>query len=483
MSAQTVVCLRRGLFAKGLSTLLICSLIQLIVLSSHAHVARAQGLSSQKLELFPRIPPVTFLSDRDPILKFNSQTSVAYDLLQRTRKTLEDFLRKQAFYSDSSANGQIEIDCTITNLEASQKNVRLWRSQYQRTGSRMETDNDTGMTRTVDEYGYVNVDYDGVGVDARINLNYEMKDSLTGIVLDSGMISTGFYQEYDSQSLPDINSVHGELLAKATNELSARFASPVYKLDVLLPKGKLKNASNLLEKRLWTEARNKLEAMPRFSQNKDEAFRLYALGITHEAIAYDATNLLAAREQLDRASKYYNQARVIRPDQLEFWWSEGRVSDLAWRYGRADQKTRAIEEARKQIAEGRITTTEASDIVQRAGTDATPPVAVGPGFGSLTNDSVISWVRAKVPERVIRSTIRRARTGGNYDLSYAGLADLNRAGVSKGVISEMRDTQRTERPSRSWIIMTVVMTVLPYVPVLFMRSGGARGVPAGRGCS
>jgi len=477
MSAHFVVRLRRSLFAKGLSTLIICSLVQLAVAPS-----QAQGFSNQKLELFPRLPPEIQLMEANPILKFNSQATIGYDLLQQSRRTLEVFLQKQTIYADSSGDSQIEIDCTITSLEASQQNVRMWRSQYQRTGSHTETDM-TGMSRTVDDYGYVNVSYNGVGVDARISLTYEMKDSRTGIVFDAEAVSAGYYQEYDEQSVPDINSVHRELLARATSEIGERFASQVFKLDVLIPKGRLKDAASLLEKRLWTEARNKLEAMPKFTQNRDEAFRQYALGVAHEALAYDATSIVAAREHLDQASKYYNQARVMKPDQIEFWWSEGRASDLAWRYSNADQRARAFEDARKQVAEGRISATEASDRVQQVGRAGTPPVAVGPGFDQLSNDSVIQWVKAGVPERVIRSTVKRVKTGGNYDLSHAGLADLNRARVSKGIIEEMRETQRPEGPSRSWIIMTLVMTALPYVPLLLRRNRVENNAPVRRGCS
>lgn len=483
MSAHTPVRLRRSLFAKGLTTLIICSLVQLGVVSSLAPVAHAQGFSNQKLELFPRIPPEIQLTDQNPILKFNSQITIGYDQLQQSRRTLEDFLRKQAAYSDSSGESQIEIDCTITDLQASQQDVRMWRSQYRQTGSHRVNGSMPGMSRTVDDYGYVNVPYDGIGVDARIFLTYEMKDSRTGIVIDAEAISTGFYQEYDEQSVPDINTVHRELLAKATSEIGERFASQVFKLDVLIPKGKLRDAASLLEKRLWTEARNKLEAMPKFTKNHDEAFRQYALGVASEALAYDATSIVTAREHLDQASKYYNQARVMKPDQIEFWWSEGRANDLAWRYSNADQKARAFEDARKQVAEGRIAAAEASDRVQRAGNVATPPVAVGPGFDKLSNDSVIQWVKAGVPERVIRSTVRQMKTGGSYDLSQAGLADLNRAGVSKGIVEEMRESQRPEMPSRSWIIMTVVMTALPYVPLLLRRNRGESNAPVRRGCS
>lgn len=479
MSKHHSVCLRTGLLAKGLSTLLICSLVQFIVITSQATLSNAQGFSNQKLELFPRMPPRMSLNGTNPILKFNSQATIGYDLLQETRKTMEAYLRRQSFYSMASENAEIEIDCTVIDLQAYQNSVKMWRSEYQRTGSHSETDS-MGMSRTVDDYGYANVQQDGIGVDARIGLKYEMKDSTTGIVLDAETINTGFYQEYETASVPDINSVHRELLNKVATELGDRFASQTYKIDVILPKGKLKQASDLLAKRQWTEARKSLESIPKFSQSRDEAFRLYALGIANEAFAYDATDLATAREHLIQASKLYNQARVIKPDQLEFWWSEGRSSDLAWRYGKADEKARAFGEARKQVIEGSLAAEDASERIYLAGENADAPLSVGPGFDGVSNRDVIEWAKAGVPEPVIKSTVKRVGQLGRYDLSHAGLSDLSKAGVSKSTIKEMRETQQPEGPSKSWIVMTVVMTALPYVPLL-LRSRSPTG-RVGRGC-
>lgn len=469
MSNRISVRSHRILLTRSLSTFLICSLLQLFVLMSFASVTRAQGFSDLKLELYPRTPARIPLDGTNLTLKFESQASIGYDQLQRASKSLEDFLKRRIPVSGAPDAAKFEINFTVADLNALQKNVTLWKSEYRRTGSRMETDPTTNMPKTVDDYDWVKVSYNGIAVDARIVVKYELKDSITGIILDAETINTGYYQEYDTYNVPDINTVHQGLLAKATTEIGMRLTSRAFEVQVLLSKGKLKDVSSLLVKRSWAEAQRLLESMPRFSKNKDEAFRLYLLGIVNEAIAYDASSLTSARRHLDMAAKYHAEARAMKPDQFEFWWSEGRASDLAWKYGNAEAKAAAFEDARKDVIAGRIALEEAVRRVQSAGNSPSPTNALGSGLEPLSNEAIIGWIKAGVPEKVIKATIKRTATNSKYDLSAAGIADLKRAGASESVIKEMTFSQYPYRAYRSFKIMTIATTVaMVALPLLFI---------------
>jgi serine/threonine-protein kinase len=63
--------------------------------------------------------------------------------------------------------------------------------------------------------------------------------------------------------------------------------------------------------------------------------------------------------------------------------------------------------------------------------------AVMPSDGTLTNDSIIDMVRAKVAPSVISSQIRASKT--NFSLSPAEVIRLSNAGVPAGVIETMRN--------------------------------------------
>lgn len=458
------------LFTKSLWTILTFSLLHLFVLTVFAPASRARGFSIQKLDLYPRAPAKIPINTSNLILKFDSQAAIGFDLLQQARKNLEDFLQKQIPVNRAHETSPIEINCVVTDLQASQRNVTLWRSEYQRKGSRMETDPSTGTSRTVDDYGWVDVRYNGIAVDARVFVNYELKDPGTGIIIDAEMINTGYYQEYTTQTVPDINTVHQGLLAKAISEVGQRFAAQVFKVEVLLSKGKLRDASKLLAKRSWNDAQRLLEAMPGFSKKKDEAYRLYMLGIANEAMAYDASDIASARMHMELAAKYHAEAKAMNPDQLEFWWGEGRASDLLWKYNNAEAKARAIEEARKDVLSGRIAVDGANKRIQMAGNLKAPPNAIGANFDQLSNETIINWVKAGMPEKVIKSTVKRAARNNSYDLSTAGIADLKRAGVSARVIDQMMASQYPSKPYKSWVIMSVVgAVVLPILPFLIVR--------------
>jgi serine/threonine-protein kinase len=68
------------------------------------------------------------------------------------------------------------------------------------------------------------------------------------------------------------------------------------------------------------------------------------------------------------------------------------------------------------------------------------PVAVPAQAGVLTNDHVLSMLRAKVPPQVIMQQIRSSRT--DFDLSVSAIISLTEAGASTDVIETMRDPKR-----------------------------------------
>ena len=73
--------------------------------------------------------------------------------------------------------------------------------------------------------------------------------------------------------------------------------------------------------------------------------------------------------------------------------------------------------------------------------EAPPAAPVDP---TLTNDSILQMVAAKVPEDVILSQVRSAPT--NFDMSAAEVTRLTQSGVSTPLINAMRDPKGTAPP-------------------------------------
>jgi hypothetical protein len=71
--------------------------------------------------------------------------------------------------------------------------------------------------------------------------------------------------------------------------------------------------------------------------------------------------------------------------------------------------------------------------------------ATAPPDGTLTNDSIIEMVGAKVPNSVIVSQIRASKT--NFNLSAAEVIRLSKAGVTADVIEVMRNPEAEAPPA------------------------------------
>ena len=86
-------------------------------------------------------------------------------------------------------------------------------------------------------------------------------------------------------SVDDLNTIYLKLADNAAGLILAVLSPRVSSEIVALPSGTLKETSKLFEAGRWDEALHRLVSMRPFKDPQDDAYRLYSIGVAHEALA------------------------------------------------------------------------------------------------------------------------------------------------------------------------------------------------------
>jgi hypothetical protein len=372
----------------------------------------------------------------------------------------EALIRTNPRLSLSSAADTL-IVCTITSLRITNGLEQRTRSEYQKVGSISVTDPETGAIRTEDQYGYADVPYQALVLDARMSVRCEIEEAASGVVLYSDRFDPVLTEARDVANGPNTDEQNAIYLRLAENAAALILAQicPASSSEIAdLPSGKLKDASTRLERRRWAEALQLLTSMRPFERTADEAYRLYCIGVAHEALGYEATDLAEARRELQIAQTSYQRATELKPREQIFWGPKNRAEAALMRIDVLLAQARGLEAARR-TGQGR------TDIFQQV-MNTTPG---GPAV--LTNDTIIQWVRSGYSDDYVKASILFAAQT-SFDLSDAGQVELRRQGVSKDVVKVM--SRKQQPPSngsgtRKTVIFTIASMALSILPALLMR--------------
>jgi hypothetical protein len=236
---------------------------------------------------------------------------------------------------------------------------------------------------------------------------------------------------------------------------------------------------------LWTRYLEQLEQMTPFPKTKDDAYRLYDIGVAYEALAYQSESEDAAKKSLQEAAIHYGEAIDAKPDEKNFIEPQKRIETAMGYLRKLEAERKAFETANEQPAKSaaaaalpiagsadsksttktanktnKVPTTKGQpsadatvDADAAKSSNATKPPAKTPAsrpIDVLTNDKVIKMSKEHVDEATIIATIREA-LAVNFDLSVDGNIALTHGGVSSNVLAAMRarakkQNQRTAGP-------------------------------------
>lgn len=256
----------------------------------------AQGSSRLKAVIEVRTSPAVYVPGPAFSVRVSSLKSVTPRVPELIQHAVEQTLVKNDPRLKVAPAPDTLIICTVTDLGVLPGLENRTRSEYRKIGETTVTDPATGMSRTEDQFGFVDVPYRALVFEGRLSVTCEVKDVATGIVLYSDRFDAVYTDARDagfgwsSPSVDDLNTIYLRLADNAAGLILAMLSPRIYSSIAVLPSGRLKEVSKLLEASLWNDALVLLTSLPLFKDPKDEAYRLYSMGVAHEALAYKTQN-------------------------------------------------------------------------------------------------------------------------------------------------------------------------------------------------
>lgn len=437
--------------------------------------ATSQGSADRKAVIDVRTSPGVYLPGptfSTHVTSLKTVTPRVPELIQQVIQ--ETLVRNDPRLSSVSSGPDTLISCTIAELGVSPGVEARTRPEYRKTGERTIIDSEAGTSRTEDVYGYVEVAYRALVFAGRMGVKCEVKDVATGIVLYSDKFDAVYSDAREvglgssDPSVDDLNSIYIKLADNAAGLILAVLSPRVSSEIVVLPSGTLKETSKLLEAGLWSEALDRLVSMPPFKDPKDDAYRLYSIGVAHEALAYKSLDPAETKRQLELASDHYRRATQLKPRENEFWGPKNRADLLLWQAKGLVAQVEAFEEAKKSgskaVPTGPDQAAAKPDLFGKIRRSMPPAPIV------ITNQTVIEWVKSGRSQDYISSSIKHApRT--QFDLSPAEVLKLRREGVSDKTLKAMKESQQGPRYGigiRTRAIITAV-SLLWWLPLVLGR--------------
>lgn len=434
----------------------------------------AQGSSSKKTVIDVRPSPLVYLPGPAFRIEVYSTNPVAPGVPERLQQGIEQvLLMNDPRLRVAQTAADTSIACTITDLSVSPRIEIRSRPEYRRTGQIIVTDSDTGVSHTEDQFAYVDVSYRVLVFEGRMSVKWDVTDVATGILLYSDRVDAGFTNAREagpdlgvgpivgSSIAPvDLNIAYLKLADKAAGLILAQLSPRVYSEIVALSSGKLKEASKLLESGLWSEALTLLSSMPAFKDPKDDAYRLYSIGVAQEALAYKAQDQFEKKRQLEQAVDNYRRAAELKPGENMFWAPKNRAESALSQTGRLVAQAEVFEEAKKRRAaapsSGRVATGNIDLFHQTRSR-----VPLSPIF--IDNQTVVQWVKSGRSSDYIIASIKHA-PATRFDLSEVERLKLRRDGVNNSVLKAMANAQEGPRPGKLEKVLTAAVSLLWLVP-------------------
>ncbi len=165
-----------------------------------------------------------------------------------------------------------------------------------------------------------------------------------------------------------------------------------------------------------------------------EAFRLYTIGLSYEAIAYqDAGRPDKAADLLNKASKDYDDARKAKPGEREILLAQIRAQDSLDHYLEIQHY---VQNRFKQVPPGQQISGKSK--TPQTGSQNSGKAVEGPLEENVANNAaLIEMAKAGMADSVLVTFVRTAPEP-KFDISASGLLQLARAKIPSSVIEAVQ---------------------------------------------
>ncbi|HET9766794.1 MAG TPA: hypothetical protein VFS60_08095 [Thermoanaerobaculia bacterium] len=279
-----------------------------------------------------------------------------------------------------------------------------------------------------------------------LGVAYKVQDVRTKASLDADTVTRRYEEDFaEGTGAPEVATLQSTLIGQVVEAIKVRITPSREQIGALIPRGSLKDLSNLASASLWNQYLEALEAMPAKPKPADDAYRQYGMGLAYEALGYAAEGSTDdTLRYLQQAAVYYNQALQMNPGEKYFSQPyQMSAFNPAALVGRANAggsypaplnrvKSALVDYQRiKEFAAGG----PAAEGAQGGG--GIPAGAKALGADTFDNADVIEMVKAGLPEDVILTAIADAENP-SFDTSPKGLIELGKAKVSKKIMQRIQ---------------------------------------------
>jgi len=458
--------------------------------------AWAQGfgnLGKKKIVLHRKLPPAIQFTGTTFTVKVTARDPKDADLAGKMKDLLETELLKNDNKLHAEANSQeLLINCTVTNFSVPPPQPFTRNEVIMQKGKQLEEP----------------VQYNKIA--GSLEVSYQARDPRAGRALDADNITANYSEDFeagtnqqagkslgtkvadpfkrmagkkteDSSGPPTATQLRENLIHKAIHEIASRITPTNEPVEVLLAQGKLDKVNQSAEHGLWSRYLEDLERMPPMPNGKDDAYRLYNIGVAYEALAYQTEDRKAAKGFLQDAAINYGKAVDAKKDEKYFLEPQKRIETAMAYYRKIEGHDKALaaanapppaapqpvaSDAAKPTRGGKTAATKpgskgvaaggkagaagtgassasgnANGAAGASGTTAkaTPvaPPAAKPATPALTNEQIVKMVKAGVDEDNVIATIREA-PAVQFDLTPDGQIALAGGGVKGKILAAMR---------------------------------------------
>ena len=464
-----------------LSSAVLVLFLWLCASSSYGQGFGAAVISSKKkVVLHRKLPAAIHLTDTTFTVKTTARDKAQADVAQSLSEILEtELLKNDSRLHVEKSSPELLISCTVTHFEIPPP------QSFTRNEVVLEKGHSLEEPRRY---------YKVTGV---LEVAYQVKDARSGRVLDSDNLSTKYAKDFEQgsnqtadQSLqskvmdpfkrvvgkkteessgpPTPIDLRQTLIHQIVSQIAMTLVNTDENVEVYLARGKLDGANKLAESGLWSRDLEALETMPALKTPKDDAYRLYNIGVAYEALAYQADDRTAAKKFIEQAAINYGKAIDRKPEEKLFLEPQNRIETAAAYYRRLEQRREGVTQA--VLAEATETTPVPPSSKSASDAGATQPAksadanlkAKTPNSATakkttapaqpitnallrqkepnvaLTNAKVIEMFKSGVDEENIVATIRQA-PAVQFDVSPDGQIELAKNGVKGKIVTAMRE--------------------------------------------
>ena len=347
-----------------------------------------------------------------------------------------DLIRNDRRLRVEPGNPETIIACQITRFGTNEQWENRRETERKKTGERQEWNQKKQKYETKEIYTDVEVTKRYKVVSGEANVSYQITDVKTKSQLDAGNIPAIFSNSFlDGNGAPVEEQVAQYLLRLAVARIVPRLTPTNESVKVLLAQGKLKDLSKFGEASLWQKMVESFEMMQPLKNPKDDAYRLYNIGVGYEALAYQAEDLSTTMKFLEKAAINYGKAIEMKIEEKYFREPQLRIETAITHYKKLSEQIAMYSKAKALEAN------KASAVVSQNSKSLSNSAPASPTSQIMTNQSVIEMVSFGMNEGNLLTTINNPGQQVKFDLSANGQIELLKNKVSNTVIAAMRKRQ------------------------------------------